>query len=199
MQRKRYAGYIAGGILVLLGILVMTTYNSLVKKEEQVKKQWSEVQSTYQRRLDLIPNLVNVVKGVSEFEQGTLEKIAEARSNALRGLTNTEATAGNYQEQKRLQDTLAAAANRLIIQIERYPELKGTAAYLGLQKQLAGTENRIRVARNDFNEAVAAYNKKVRGFPTNLIAGLFGFSKKEGFTADAGAEKAVEINFSKQQ
>jgi LemA protein len=199
MQRKRYAGYIAGGILVLLGIIVMTTYNSLVKKEELVKKQWAEVQSTYQRRLDLIPNLVNVVKGVSDFEQTTLVKITEARSNALRGISNTEATAENYREQKRLQDTLAAAANRLIIQIERYPQLKGTAAYLGLQKQLAGTENRILVARNDFNEAVAGYNKKVRGFPTNIIAGLFGFGSKDGFTADAGAEKAVEINFSKQQ
>lgn len=199
MQRKKYTGYIAGGILVLLGIFVMTTYNSLIKKEEAVKKQWAEVQSTYQRRLDLIPNLVNVVKGVSGFEQTTLEKIAEARSNALKGLSNAEATAENYKEQKRLQDTLAAAANRLIIQIERYPTLKGTAAYSGLQTQLAGTENRIRIARNDFNEAVATYNKKVRGFPANLIAGIFGFKSKDGFQADAGTEKAVEINFNKQQ
>lgn len=197
MQRKRYAGYIAGGILVLLGIIVMTTYNSLVKKEEAVKKQWAEVQSTYQRRLDLIPNLVNVVKGVSDFEQTTLVKITEARSNALKGLSNTEATAENYQQQKQLQDTLAAAANRLIIQIEKYPTLKGTAAYSGLQTQLAGTESRIRVARNDFNEAVAGYNKKVRSFPANIIAGIFGFKRKDGFTADAGAEKAVEINFGK--
>jgi LemA protein len=197
MQRKRYTGYIAGGILVLLGIIVMTTYNSLVKKEETVKKQWAEVQSTYQRRLDLIPNLVNVVKGVSDFEQTTLVKITEARSNALKGLSNTDATPENYQEQKRLQDTLAAAANRLIIQIEKYPTLKGTAAYSGLQTQLAGTESRIRVARNDFNEAVAGYNKKVRGFPANIIAGIFGFKSKDGFTADAGTEKAVEINFGK--
>jgi len=195
MQKKRYAGYIAGGILVLLGIIIMVTYNSLVKKEEVIKKQWGEVQNTYQRRLDLIPNLVNVVKGVSEFEQNTLEKIAQARSNALKGLSNDELTAENYQQQKQLQDTLAATANRLIIQIEKYPTLKGTAAYSGLQTQLEGTEYRIKIARNDFNAAVATYNNKVRSFPANLVAGIFGFKRKEGFTADAGTEKAVEINF----
>lgn len=195
MQKKRYAGYIAGGILVLLGIITMVTYNSLVKKEEVIKKQWSEVQNTYQRRLDLIPNLVNVVKGLSDFEQTTLEKIAEARSNALRGLSNDEVTAENYQQQKQLQDTLAATANRLIIQIEKYPTLKGTAAYSGLQTQLEGTEYRIKIARNDFNAAIAAYNNKVRSFPSNLIAGIFGFKKKDGFSADAGTEKSVEIKF----
>lgn len=195
MQKKRYTGYIAGGILVLLGIIIMITYNSLVKKEEVIKKQWSEVQNTYQRRLDLIPNLVNVVKGLSEFEQTTLERIAEARSNAIRGLSNDELTAENYQRQKQLQDTLAATANRLIIQIEKYPTLKGTAAYSGLQTQLEGTEYRIKIARNDFNAAVAAYNNKVRSFPSNLIAGIFGFKKKDGFSADAGTDKSVEINF----
>jgi len=153
------------------------------------------VQNTYQRRLDLIPNLVNVVKGVSEFEQTTLQKIAEARSNALAGLSNNEITGSNYQRQQALQDTLASNTNRLIVVIEKYPVLKGTAAYSGLQTQLEGTERRIRVARNDFNEAVATYNKKVRSFPTNLIAGLFGFKKKEGFEAVAGSDKAVEIKF----
>lgn len=197
MQRKRYTGYIAGGVLVLLGIIVMTTYNGLVKKEEAIKKQWAEVQSTYQRRLDLIPNLVNVVKGVSDFEQTTLLKITEARSNALKGLSNTEATADNIKQQQRLQDSVAVATNRLIIQIEKYPNLKGTDAYSGLQTQLAGTERRILVARQDFNESVATYNKKVRGFPTNIIAGIFGFRAKEGFTADAGTDKAVEISFGK--
>ena len=197
MQKKRYAGYIAGGILILLGIFLITGYNGLVRKEEKVKKDWSEVQNTYQRRLDLIPNLVNVVKGVSDFEQNTLVQITEARSNALKGLANTEPTADNIKNQQRLQDSVAAAANRLIIQIERYPDLKGTAAYLGLQKQLAGTENRVRVARQDFNESVAAYNQKIRSFPMNIFAGLFGFHTRESFAADAGAEKAVEINFTK--
>lgn len=197
MQQKRYTGYIAGAVLVLLGLVIIVTYNSLVKKEEVVKKQWSEVQNTYQRRLDLIPNLVNVVKGMSDFEQTTLEKIAEARSNALRGLSNDELTAENYQQQKQLQDTLAATANRLIIQIEKYPTLKGTAAYAALQTQLERTEYRIKIARNDFNAAVAGYNNKVRSFPSNMVAGIFGFKRKDGFVADAGTDKTVEINFKK--
>lgn len=196
MQQKKFSGYIVGGaILLVLLTWIITSYNSFVKKQEKVKLQWSEVQNTYQRRLDLIPNLVNVVKGVSDFEQTTLEKITEARSRAITGLSNDELTAENYRQQKGLQDTLAAAANRLIIQIERYPALKGTAAYAGLQTQLEGTERRIRVARNDFNEAVADYNKKVRGFPSNLVAGIFGFKRKEGFEAASGTEKAVEIKF----
>jgi LemA protein len=196
MQQKRFSGYLVGSvILLILVVWIITSYNSLVKKQEKVKQQWSEVQNTYQRRLDLIPNLVNVVKGVSEFEQTTLQKIAEARSSALAGLSNNEITGSNYQRQQALQDTLASNTNRLIVVIEKYPVLKGTAAYAGLQTQLEGTERRIRVARNDFNEAVATYNKKVRSFPTNLIAGLFGFKKKEGFEAVTGSDKAVEIKF----
>ena len=196
MQQKNLTRYTITGIcLFILVFWIVTSYNSLVKKQEKVKQQWAEVQNTYQRRLDLIPNLVNVVKGVSDFEQTTLQKIAEARSNALAGLSNNEITGENYQRQKQLQDSLAAAANRLIIVIEKYPTLKGTAAYSGLQTQLQGTERRIKVARNDFNEAVANYNRKVRSFPVNILAGLFGFKKKEGFAADAGTDKSIEIKF----
>jgi len=195
MQKKKYTGFWVGGFIVLIGIFMMGTYNALIKKEEVVKKQWSEIQNTYQRRIDLIPNLVNVVKGVSDFEQGTLEKIAEARSNALRGLSGSDLTAENYQNQKKLQDTLATVTNRLIIQIEKYPSLKGTEAYSGLQTQLEGTERRIKVARNDFNEAVNSYNKKVRSFPVNLVAGILGFKKKVGFEAASGSDKSVEIKF----
>lgn len=194
MQRKRYPVFIAGGIIVLLVIFIITTYNSLVKKEEKVKQQWSEVQNTYQRRLDLVPNIVNVVKGISGFEQGTLEKITSARSSALSGQL-TELSAEGYKNQQTLQDSLASATNRLIITIEKYPDLKGTTAYAGLQAQLEGTERRIKVARSDFNEAILDYNKKIRSFPSNLVAGLFGFKRKEGFLADEGSEKAVEINF----
>lgn len=194
MQQKKISSYIVGGVILLILIIwVITSYNSLVKKQEKVKQQWSEIQNTYQRRLDLIPNLVNVVKGVSDFEQTTLQQIAEARSKALAGLSNDEISSNNYQKQQQLQDTLAAAANRMIILIEKYPTLKGTAAYSGLQTQLEGTERRIRVARNDFNAAVADYNKKVRSFPANVVSGLFGFKIKEGFEADAGNDKAVEI------
>ena len=150
MPKKKYTGYIVGGgILAVLIIYLITLYNSLVKKEEKVKQQWSEVQNTYQRRLDLVPSLVNVVKGVSEFEQGTLKKIAEAR--ALSGLTTSDISADNFKNQSRLQDSLAASANRVILLIEKYPLLKGTEAYSGLQVQLIGTERRIKVARNDFN------------------------------------------------
>jgi LemA protein len=196
MQQKKFSGYIVGGVILLILIMLgITTRNSLVSKEEKIKLQWSEVQNTYQRRLDLIPNLVNVVKGISDFEQTTLENIAVARAKALNGLSNDEITGENYQNQKQLQDSLAAAANRMIILIEKYPTLKGTAAYSGLQTQLEGTERRIKVARNDFNEAVAGYNKKVRSFPSNIFAGLFGFKKKDGFEAVAGSDKAVEIKF----
>ena len=160
-----------------------------------MKQKWSEVQNTYQRRLDLIPNLVNVVKGVSGFEQSTLEKIAEMRSKAVTGMSNDELNAANYQNQRVLQDSLAAATNRVILLVEKYPVLKGTAAYSGLQAQLEGTERRIKVARNDFNESVATYNKAVRNFPSNIVSGIFGFKVKEGFEAVAGSEKAVEIKF----
>jgi LemA protein len=198
MQQKKFSRYIVGGaILLILVVWIISSYNSLVNKQEKIKLQWSEVQSTYQRRLDLIPNLVNIVKGVSDFEQSTLQQITEARSRAVSGLANKEITADNYQQQKKQQDELAGAANRLIIAIEKYPTLKGTAAYAGLQTQLEGTERRIQVARNDFNEAVNVYNQKVRSFPANLVAAIFGFKKKDGFTADAGTDKAVEINFKK--
>lgn len=196
MQKKKYTGLvIAGAVILLLVIFMVSTYNSLVKKEEKVKQQWSEVQSTYQRRLDLVPNLVNTVKGVSEFEQSTLEQIAAARGEALSGMSNDALTAENYTAQQRAQDNLATATNRLIVVIEKYPTLKGTAAYAGLQTQLEGTERRIKVARNDFNAAVADYNKQVRGFPGSLVAGLLGYKPKDGFEAVAGSDKSVEIKF----
>lgn len=194
MQKKRYTGYIAGAILILLGIYVVFTYNSLVKKEERVKQQWSEVQNTYQRRLDLVPNLVNVVKGVSDFEQSVLEEIAAARSRALAGRAD-DISADNYEKQRVLQDSLASATNRLIVVIEKYPTLKGTSAYSGLQTQLEGTERRIKIARNDFNEAIADYNTAVRGGSTMLVAGLFGFERREGFQAVPGSDKTIEIKF----
>lgn len=194
MQAGKFRGYlIAGAVLLVVVIYFVSTYNGLVKKEEKVKLQWSEVQNTYQRRLDLIPNLVNVVKGVSGFEQTVLQQIAEARSRAMN--MAGEITAGNYEKQRILQDSLASSANRIILLIENYPSVKSTAAYTGLQAQLEGTERRIRVARNDFNEAVANYNKAARAFPSSLVARLFGFKIKEGFEAAAGSDKAIEIKF----
>ncbi|RYF85081.1 MAG: LemA family protein, partial [Chitinophagaceae bacterium] len=169
-------------------------YNALVKKDEKVKLQWNEVQNTYQRRLDLIPNLVSTVKGGADFEQSTLQKVVEARSKAASVQVNN-ITAENFNQQSAAQDELAGAANRLIIAVEKYPELKGTAAFRDLQTQLERTELRIKMARKDFNEAIAAYNSSVKSFPTKLAAGMFGFPAKEGFKSDAGAEKAQEIKF----
>jgi len=184
-------------ILALLILYFSITYNSLVKKEEKVKQNWSDLQSNYQRRLDLIPNLVSVVKGVSEFEKSVLQKVAEARSNALAGSGQQEVTAENYKKQKRLQDSLAVNVNRLVLLIEAYPELQSIKSYLHLQSQLAGTERRIVVAAKDFNDAVYNYNRSVRAFPANIVAGISGFRQKEGFESVAGAEKPIEVKFNK--
>ncbi len=195
MNKKRSI-FIIAGIAVLLGIFCVVAYNSLVKKEEKVKLQWSEVQNAYQRRLDLIPNLVNTVKGNAQFEQNTIIKVTEARAKAASVIVDSNnPSASEYQQQSSAQDELAEAANKLLVTIERYPELKGTAAFSGLQTQLEGTERRIKFARKDFNEAINDYNSSVRSFPKSLVAGIFGFKKKDGFTADAGADKSKEIKF----
>ncbi len=185
---------VIGGIILLIGAWVAVTFNSLVKKDEKVKLQWNEVQNAYQRRMSLIPNLVNTVKGQADFEQSTLEKIAEARAKVA-SVNVENISAENYNQQNAAQGELANAANRLVIAIEKYPSLKGTDAFRGLQVQLEGTERRIKVARKDFNAAIEDYNSSVRGFPVKLVAGIFGFLPKEGFQSDAGAEKPVEIKF----
>ena len=186
--------------IIILAVLILyfgITYNSFVKKEEKVKQHWSDLQSTYQRRLDLIPNLVSVVKGVSEFERSVLQKVAEARSSAASATGQQEVTAENYNRQKQLQDSLAVNVNRLVLLIEAYPELQSIKSYLNLQAQLAGTERRIVVAAKDFNGSVYNYNKAVRGFPTNIVAGITGFDQKEGFESVLGAEKPIEVKFNK--
>ena len=196
MKKKGYSGYIIIGVLVVLGIYLGATYNSLVKKDEKVNLQANEVQNAFQRRLDLIPNLINVVKGVSDFEQTTLEKITEAQSKAASvSISATNVSADEFNKSAAAQNELASATNNLIISIEKYPTLKGTAAYSGLQTQLEGTERRIKVARKDLNEAINNYNSAVRTFPTKLFAGIFGFTQKAGFQADAGADKIIEIKF----
>ena len=192
MKKKLLAPII---ILVLVILYSTVTYNSIIKKEEKVKQDWSEMQNTYQRRLDLIPNLVSVVKGVSEFEKTVLQQVAEARSNASRVFSPEEITKENFETQKRLQDSLVARVNRMILLIEAYPELRATQAYLALQKQLEGTERRIVVARKDFNESVFNYNKTVKAFPANLVAGIAGFKPKQGFESVEGADQPAEIKF----
>ena len=193
-MNKRLSGIIIGAIVVIAAIWLITTYNALVKKQEKVSLQWNEVQNAYQRRLDLIPNLVNVVKGGADFEQSTLQKIAAARAKA-QSLTVTNVTAENVPNVTAAQNELAQEAMRLVAVIEKYPDLKGAKAFLDLQAQLEGTERRIKFARKDFNEAIQDYNSRVKTFPTKLVAGILGFLAKEGFVADDGAEKAVEIKF----
>lgn len=196
MNKNKYSGFIIGGILVVVVIWLITTFNVLVKKEEKTKLQWNEVQNAYQRRLDLIPNLVSVVRGGADFEQTTLQKVTEARSKA--GSVNVDVNdinADAFNKQSTAQDELAAAANRLLIVVEKYPELQGAKAFSGLQTQLERTELRIKIARKDFNASIAEYNKSAKTFPTKLVAGLFGFPAKEGFQSDTGADKSVEIKF----
>lgn len=196
MKNKRYSGYLIAGVLVLFGIYTIVTYNALVNKEEKVKLQWNEVQSAYQRRVDLIPNVVNVVKGQATFEQATLTKISEARAKATSiNISAQDVSADKYNQLAAAQDELAKATNRLVIAIEKYPELKGAAAFEGLQTQLEGTERRIKIARKDFNGAIAEYNSSVKSFPTKIVAGLFGFHSREGFQSDAGADRSTEIKF----
>lgn len=196
MNNKRSSGYIIAGVLILLGIFLMVTYNGLVKKEELVKLQWNEVQNAYQRRIDFIPNVVNIVKGQANFEQTTLQQLAEARAKASAvTVSSNEVNAENFKQQSAAQDGLAAATNRLLVTVEKYPDLQGAAAFKGLQTQLEGTERRIKIARKDFNDAIQVYNSSVRSFPTKIAAGIFGFKSKEGFQSDAGADRAIEIKF----
>lgn len=195
MNKKRLTWLIVGSVLLLITIYLITTYNSLVKKEEKVKLQWNEVQNAYQRRLDLIPSLVNVVKGTAEYEQRVLTKIAEARSKIARLNVDGNVTSAQYNQQLAAQNELAAATNNLILSVEKYPELQGTNAFANLQTDLVGTERRIKVARKDFNAAIQQYNSTVRSFPTNAAAGILGFKHKEGFIADTGNDKATEIKF----
>ncbi|MBN8834233.1 MAG: LemA family protein [Niastella sp. SCN 39-18] len=194
MQNKRSLGYIIGGVFVLLALYGIFTYNGFIKKEEKVNNQWAEVQNAYQRRLNLVPNLVSTVQGGASFESGVLEQIAEARSKAS-SVTVNQPDSETNNRQLAAQNELAMATNQLIARVERYPELKGTKAFAGLQVQLEGTERRIKVARKDFNESVQVYNTAIKTFPANIIASLFGFTPKDGFEASEGAEKAVEIKF----
>ncbi len=191
MQGKKLV-YIIVAILTIVAIFLIVSYNGLVKKDEQVKLQWNEVQNVYQRRLDLVPNLVQVVKGGADFEKTTLQKIAAARAAAASGISSN-----SYDAQTKAQNEMATATNRLLISVENYPVLQGTRAFKDLQVQLEGTERRVKFARKDFNESVANYNSSVRSFPTSIAAKLFSFAPKEGFTADSGAENAVLINFKK--
>lgn len=171
-------------------------YNTMVEKQEALTAQWAQVENVYQRRADLIPNLVSTVKGYADFEQETLTAVIEARAKAT-GITvdPTNLDASSIQQFQAAQDGLSSALSRLMVVVERYPDLKANQNFLELQAQLEGTENRISVERKKFNETAQDYNTYIRKFPNNLIAGMFDFEKKEYFEADAGAEKAPKVEF----
>lgn len=197
MNVKKHLGWIiAGAIVVILLLWCVTGYNGLVSMDEQVAGKWANVETQYQRRADFIPNLVNTVKGYATHEQETLEGVIEARSKATQiKVDASELTPERLAQFQRAQGELTAALGKLLAIREQYPDLKANQNFLELQSQLEGTENRITVARKDFNDAAKAYNVAIRRFPKNILAGLFGFDKKSYFEAESGAEKAPEVKF----
>ncbi len=171
-------------------------YNKMVDMEEQVTSQWSQVENVYQRRADLIPNLVNTVKGYADFEQETLTNVIEARSKATAVNVNPENLSEQSLEQfNQAQQGLSSALSRLMVVVERYPDLKANQNFLDLQAQLEGTENRIAVERRKFNESTQVYNAYIRKFPQVIYSGWFGFDKKAYFEAQQGAEQVPEVQF----
>jgi len=183
---------------VLIAALTLSScgYNTLVEQEEQVAQAWAKVETQYQRRSDLIPNLVNTVKGYADFEQETLTQVIEARSNA----TGINVDADNLTPEaiskfQEAQNQLSGALSRLLVTVERYPDLKASQQFSQLQAQLEGTENRISVARDRFNEAVGTYNTKTKKFPSNITASIFDFEEKGYFESDSGAENAPQVEF----
>lgn len=184
------------GVAVVVAIFFYATYNGFVNKEEQLKKAWSNVETQYQRRADLIPNLVNTVKGYATHESKTLEEVTEARARATSiNLSADDLTPENLARFQQAQAQVRSALGRLIAVSESYPDLKANQNFLELQAQLEGTENRIAVARKDFNDAAQQYNLSVRRFPGNLVARLFGFEQKPYFESDEGTEKAPQVEF----
>lgn len=194
------------GAIVLIVILLLigfggcagvSTYNRLVSLDENVERSWGDVETQYQRRADLIPNLVNTVKGAANFEQETLEAVTNARARA----TSINLSADDLNDPAKMQQfqeaqsELGRSLGRLLVVAENYPQLQATQAFRDLQAQLEGTENRITVARRDYNNTVQSYNTSVRSFPANIMAGMFGFGRRTPFEADPGTERAPEVAF----
>ena len=186
-------------LMAIVAIFSMTscsTYNNMVTKEEAVKTAWSNVETQYQRRADLIPNLVSTVKGYAAHEQSTLQAVVDARAKATSiTLSPEDLSSEKIAEYQKAQSAVTSALGRLIAVSENYPELKANQNFLELQAQLEGTENRITVARKEFNNATQAYNVQVRKFPANLVAMIFGFDQKPYFEADAAAATAPKVEF----
>ena len=185
---------LVAGLALMYGV---TTYNRLIGLDEAVKSQWAQVENVYQRRFDLIPNLVKTVQGAAEFEKETLQNVIEARSRVGQAGAGPSVTSdpSAFSQFQSAQESLGSALSRLLVVVERYPDLKANQSFLELQSQLEGTENRIAVERRRYNEVAQAFNAAARRFPTNLIANMFGFDLKQYFEATAGAEQAPEVEF----
>jgi len=185
-------------ILVVMAVMGLSScsYNSMVQMDENVKAKWGAVESQYQRRADLIPNLVNTVKGVANFEKSTLVDVTEARAKATAITVDpTKLTPETIQKYQAAQGQLSTALGRLLVASENYPQLRANENFTALQTQLESTENRINVARLDFNQAVQDYNSKIRSFPANITAKMFGFTEKGYFQAEPGANKVPKVQF----
>jgi LemA protein len=191
---------VVAGVLVLLALWGVGSYNGLVGAQQAVESQWAQVENVYQRRADLVPNLVSTVKGSAAFERQTLTDVVEARAKV--GQVNAQATSEilndpqKFAQFQQAQDQLSSALSRLLVVVERYPELRSVQGFQDLMVQLEGTENRIAVERRRFNEVAQAYNTRVRRFPTNLFASMFGFQPRPYFQAVPGAETAPRVDFS---
>ena len=191
-------GLVITGIIVIIAIILYSsikgTYNTMVGKDQSVTAAWAQVQNVYQRRADLIPNLVNTVKGYAAHEKETLEGVVEARAKATSVNVNPS-DPQSLQQFQQSQDQLGSALSRLMVVVEKYPDLKANQNFLDLQAQLEGTENRITVERQKFNEAAQDFNTYIRSFPRNIYANIFNFERKAYFQARAGAEQAPEVQF----
>lgn len=193
---RKYLPIILLGLVAVLVFSMCGSYNTAVQKDETVKSAWSQVENQYQRRADLIPNLVNTVTGYANFEKQTLEAVVQARASATQVKIDPEnLTPEAIQRFEQAQQGLSGALGRLLMVTENYPDLKANQNFLDLQKQLEGTENRISVERKNFNSSVQDFNSHIRRFPTNLLVGIFGFSPKGYFQAQPGSEKAPEVKF----
>jgi LemA protein len=194
---------IAAGVLIVLvvipGFMVQGTYNDIIAKDQEVNQQWSQVENVYQRRADLIPNLVSTVKGYAAHESEVLETVtaARARVGSVQITQDILKNPAEFQKFQQAQDGLSGALSRLMVVAEKYPDLKANQNFLELQSQLEGTENRIAVERKRFTEKVAEYNVRVKQFPANLVARFFGFQERQFFQAAPGSEKAPVVNFGK--
>lgn len=184
------------GVIVVIVLWAISGYNSLVNMDEGVTNKWSNVETQYQRRADLIPNLVNTVKGYAKHESQTLEAVMQARSQATQvKIDPSNCTPEQLAAYQKAQGDVTSALGKLLAITENYPDLKANQNFLELQSQLEGTENRITVARKDFNDAANVYNASIRRFPKNILSGIFGFEKHAYFEAEAGAEKAPKVEF----